>query len=92
MRFVGSSLANVCAKKPLLKYVEADFTASNLEKRESKTLGQKKALPFFPDNLNKSNTTPGPTMFDIIDLTTTVSIDSSQGNDAMFGENAGKEC
>ena len=33
---------------------------------------------------------PGPTKFDIIDLTTTVSADSSQGNEATFGVNAGK--
>ena len=35
---------------------------------------------------------PGPTMFDIIDQTTTVSADSSQGNEAIFGVNAGKQC
>ena len=33
---------------------------------------------------------PGPTIFDIIDPTTTVSTDSSQGNEAIFGVNAGK--
>ena len=31
---------------------------------------------------------PGPTTFDIIDLATTVSTDSSQGNEAIFGVNA----
>ena len=35
---------------------------------------------------------PGPTIFDINDPTTTVSADSSQGNEALFGENAGKQC
>ena len=35
---------------------------------------------------------PGPTMFDIIDPTTTVSADSSLGNEAIFGVNAGKQC
>ena len=35
---------------------------------------------------------PGPTSFDINDPTTTVSADSSQGNEALFGENAGKQC
>ena len=37
---------------------------------------------------------PGPTIFDIIDLATTVSTDSrsSQGNEAIFGVNAGKQC
>ena len=32
---------------------------------------------------------PGPTMFDIIDPTTSVSTDSSLGNEATFGVNAG---
>ena len=35
---------------------------------------------------------PGPTIFDIIDLMRTVSADYSQGNEALFGENAGKQC
>ena len=35
---------------------------------------------------------PGPTIFDIIDPTTTVSADFSQGNEAIFGVNAGKQC
>ena len=35
---------------------------------------------------------PGPTIFDIIDPATTVSTDSSQGNEAIFGVNAGKQC
>ena len=35
---------------------------------------------------------PGPTIFDIIDSTTTVSADSSQGNEALFDVNAGKQC
>ena len=35
---------------------------------------------------------PGPTIFDIIDATTTVSADSSQGNEAILGVNAGKQC
>ena len=35
---------------------------------------------------------PGPTIFDIIDPKTTVSADSSQGNEAIFGVNAGKQC
>ena len=33
---------------------------------------------------------PGPTMFDIIDPTTTVSANSSQGKEATFGVNASK--
>ena len=35
---------------------------------------------------------PGSTIFDIIDPTTFVSADSSQGNEAIFGVNAGKQC
>ena len=35
---------------------------------------------------------PGPTIFDIIDPTTTVCADYSQGNELLFGENAGKQC
>ena len=35
---------------------------------------------------------PGPTIFDIIDPATNVSTDSSQGNEAIFGVNAGKQC
>ena len=35
---------------------------------------------------------PGPTISDIIHPTTTVSADSSQGNEAIFGVNAGKQC
>ena len=35
---------------------------------------------------------PGPTIFDIIDPVRTVSANYSQGNEALFGENAGKQC
>ena len=35
---------------------------------------------------------PGPNLFDIIDPTTTVSADFSQGNEELFGVNAGKQC
>ena len=36
---------------------------------------------------------PGPTnIFDIIDPSTTVAAVSSQGNEALFGVNAGKQC
>ena len=34
---------------------------------------------------------PGSMIFDIIDLMRTVSTDYSQGNEALFGENAGKQ-
>ena len=35
---------------------------------------------------------PGPTIFDITDTMRTTSADYSQGNEALFGENAGKQC
>jgi len=35
---------------------------------------------------------PGPMIFDVIDPMRTVSADYSQGNEALFGENAGKQC
>ena len=35
---------------------------------------------------------PGPTIFDVIDPTRTICADHSQGNEALFGENAGKQC
>ena len=35
---------------------------------------------------------PGPTIFDVIYPMRTVSADYSQGNEALFGENAGKQC
>ena len=34
---------------------------------------------------------PGPTIFDIIDPTTTVSADSTQGNEAIFSVNTDKQ-
>ena len=41
---------------------------------------------------NDGEENPGPTIHDIIDPTTTVSADYSQGNEALFGVNAGKQC
>ena len=35
---------------------------------------------------------PGPTIFEVIDSTRTVCADYNQGNEALFGENAGKQC
>ena len=35
---------------------------------------------------------PGPTIFDVINPMRTVSADYSQGNEALSGENAGKQC
>ena len=47
-------------------------------------------LPLLIGQANDVWENPGPTILDIIDPTTTVSVDSSQGNEAIFGENAGK--
>ena len=49
-------------------------------------------IPLFIRQANDVEENPGPTVFDINDPTTTVSADSSQGNEALFGENAGKQC
>ena len=49
-------------------------------------------IPLLIRQANDVKENPGPTIFDINDPTTTVSADSSQGNEALFGENAGKQC
>ena len=49
-------------------------------------------IPLLIRQANDVEENPGPTVFDINDPTTTVSADSSQGNEALFGENAGKQC
>ena len=49
-------------------------------------------IPLLIRQANDVEENPGPTTFDIIDPTTTVSADSSQGNEALFGVNAGKQC
>ena len=50
------------------------------------------ALPTPKNTGDGVEENPGPTIFDIINPTTTVSTDSSQGNEAIFGVNAGKQC
>ena len=52
-------------------------------------------IPFkdrISNDANDVEENPGPTIFDIIDPMITVSADYSQGNEALFGENAGKQC
>ena len=49
-------------------------------------------IPLLIRQANDVEENPGPTIFDIIDPTTTVSADSSQGNEAIFGVNGGKQC
>ncbi|KAK2563295.1 hypothetical protein P5673_013659 [Acropora cervicornis] len=49
-------------------------------------------IPLRIRQANDVEENPGPTIFDIIDPMRTVSADYSQGNEALFGENAGKQC
>ena len=49
-------------------------------------------IPLLIRQANDVKENPDPTTFDINDPTTTVSADSSQGNEVLFGENAGKQC
>ena len=49
-------------------------------------------IPLLIRQANDMEENPGPTIFDIIDPMITVSADYSQGNEALFGENAGKQC
>ena len=48
--------------------------------------------PLLIRQANDVEENPGPTIFDIIDPTATLSADFSQGNEVLFGENAGKQC
>ena len=47
-------------------------------------------IPLLIRQANDVEENPGPTILDIIDPTTTVSADSSQGSETIFGVNAGK--
>ena len=49
-------------------------------------------IPLLIRQANDVEENPGPTIFEIIDPMRTVSADYSQGNEALFGENAGKQC
>ena len=49
-------------------------------------------IPLLIRQANDVEENPGPTIFDIIDSTRTLCADYSQGNEALFGENAGKQC
>ena len=48
-------------------------------------------IPSLIRQANDVEENPVPTIFDIIDPTTFVSTDSSQGNEAIFGVTAGKQ-
>ena len=49
-------------------------------------------IPLLIRQANDVEENPGPSIHHIIDPTTTVSVDYSQGNEALFGVNAGKQC
>ena len=49
-------------------------------------------IPLLIRQANDVEENPGPTIFDVIDPTRTICADHSQGNEALFGENAGKQC
>ncbi|XP_015750599.1 PREDICTED: uncharacterized protein LOC107330504 [Acropora digitifera] len=49
-------------------------------------------IPLLIRQANDVEENPGPTIFDVIDPTRTICADYSQGNVALFGENAGKQC
>ena len=49
-------------------------------------------IPFFIRRASDVEENPGPTIFNIIDQMRTFSADYSQRNEALFGENAGKQC
>ena len=49
-------------------------------------------IPLLIRQANDVEENRGPTIFDVIDPTRTICADYSQGNVALFGENAGKQC
>ena len=49
-------------------------------------------IPLLMRQANDVEENPGPTIFDVINPMRTVSSDYSQGNEALFGENADKQC
>ena len=49
-------------------------------------------IPLLIRQANDVEENPGPTIFDVIDATRTICADYSQGNEALFGVNAGKQC
>ena len=49
-------------------------------------------IPLLIRQANDVEENPGPPIFDVIDPTRTICVDHSQGDIALFGENAGKQC
>ena len=49
-------------------------------------------IPLIIRQANDVEENPGPTIFEVVDSTATVCADYNQGNEVLFGENAGKQC
>ena len=49
-------------------------------------------IPLLIRQANDVEENPGPTIFDVINPARTICADYSQGNEVLFGENAGKQC
>ena len=49
-------------------------------------------IPLLIRQANDVEENPGPTIFDVIDPARTICADYSQGNEPLFGGNAGKQC
>ena len=49
-------------------------------------------IPLIIRQANDVEENTGPTIFEVIDSTRTVCADYNQGNEVLFGENAGKHC
>ena len=49
-------------------------------------------IPLIIRQANDVEENPGPTIFEVINSTRTVCADYGQGNEVLFGENAGKQC
>ena len=49
-------------------------------------------IPLLIRQANDVEENPGLTIFDVIDPTRTIYADYSQGDEALFGENAGEQC
>ena len=49
-------------------------------------------VPLLLRLANDVEENPGPTVYDVVDPSKTISADFSKGNARMFGQNAGKQC
>ena len=78
---------------PVLKQVVGEYKMWNdVMFWFSKMICYNVYIPLLIRQANDVEENPGPTIFDVIDPTRTICADYSQGNEALFGENAGKQC